>query len=121
MAILVGLSTFASQLVAELHNKFKSKKANTLAKLSEQNGGAAAAQPTMKVMKIVLPIIMVIFALTSAASFSIYLLASSLVSLALGEVTSLIVDTMTKKQRLAVEQSLEKEANRLIKKGKIKG
>ena len=121
LAILVGLSTFATQLVSELHNKFKSKKANTLAKLSEQNGGAAMAQPTMKVMKIVLPIIMVIFALTSAASFSIYLLASSIVSLALGEITSLIVDKMTKKQRLAVEESLEKEANRLIKKGKIKG
>lgn len=121
LAILIGLSTFASQFVADLHNKFKSKKANTLTKISEQNGGAAVGGSTMKIMKIVLPIIMVIFALTSASSFSIYMLASSVISLGFGEITSLVVDALTKKQRLEVEEALEKEANRLIKKGKIKG
>ena len=120
LAILVGLSTFASQIVGDLHNKLKNKKANTIAKLSEQNGGAAVSQPTMKVMKIVLPIVMVIFALTTAASFSIYMLASSVISLLLGELTTLAVDALTKKQRLEVEESLEKEANRLIRKGKIR-
>ena len=120
LAILVGLSTFASQIVGDLHNKLKNKKANTIAKLSEQNGGAAVSQPTMKVMKIVLPIVMVIFALTTAASFSIYMLASSVISLFLGELTTLAVDALTKKQRLEVEESLEKEANRLIRKGKIR-
>jgi len=62
---------------------------------------------------------MVMFVLTSSASFGIYLLASNLASIAFGEVVSLIVNALTKKQRLAVEESLEKEVQRLAKKGKI--
>ena len=40
--------------------------------------------------------------------------------MALGELTTLIIDALTKKKRLEVEESLEKEANRLIKKGQFK-
>ena len=71
-------------------------------------------------MKIIMPIIMVVFVLTASASFGLYILASNVASIAFGEITTLIVDKMTKKKRLEVEESLEKEANRLIRKGKIK-
>ena len=74
----------------------------------------------MKMMKIVMPAVMVIFVLTSTASFGLYILASNVATIALGELTTLIVDKMTKKKRLEVEEFLEKEANRLIRKGQIK-
>ncbi len=115
LAILAGLLTFLSQWISDLHNKLKNKKANMLAK------DANAAGTSMKFMKIIMPIIMVIFVITTGASFGIYLLASNLAALAFGEIISLIVDALTKKKRLEVEAELEKEANRLIKKGKLQG
>lgn len=116
LPILAGLITFLSQFISELHTKLKNKNANTLAK---EAGNQTAS--TMKIMKIVMPLIMVIFTLTASASFGLYILASNVASILLGELTSLIVNAMTKKQRLEVEESLEKEANRLIRKGKLKG
>ena len=62
---------------------------------------------------------MIMFVLTSSASFGIYILASNIATIALGELISLIVNALTKKQRLEVEAELEKEASRLIKKGKL--
>lgn len=115
LPILAGVITFLSQFVAELHTRLKSKKANKIAK--EANSSTAS---TMKMMKIIMPIIMVIFTLSASASFGLYILASNVATMALGEVTTLIVDALTKKKRLEVEEELEKEANRLIKKGKFK-
>ena len=115
LPVLAGAITFLSQYVAEIHTRLKNKKANKIAK--EANASAAS---TMKVMKIVMPIIMVVFTLSASASFGLYILASNVATMALGEITTLIVDAMTKKKRLEVEEELEKEANRLIKKGKFK-
>jgi len=115
LPILAGVITFLSQFVAELHTRLKNKKANKIAK--EASSSTAS---TMKIMKIVMPIIMVIFTLSASASFGLYILASNIATMALGEITTLIVDALTKKRRLEVEAELEKEANRLIKKGKFK-
>ena len=115
LPILAGAITFLSQYVSELHTRLKNKKANKLAK--EANSSTAS---TMKVMKIVMPIIMVIFTLTASASFGLYILASNVATMAFGELTTLLIDGLTRKKRLEVEDSLEKEANRLIKKGQFK-
>ena len=45
----------------------------------------------MKMMKIIMPAVMVIFVLTSTASFGLYILASNVATIALGEITTLIV------------------------------
>lgn len=116
LPVLAGLITFLSQYIAELHNKLKNKKANAIAKSASTEMGS-----TMKIMKIVMPIIMVVFTLTTSASFGMYILASNIATIALGELTSVIVDSLTKNKRKEVEEALEKEANRLIKKGKLKG
>lgn len=113
LPIMVGLLTFLTQWVTDLHNKLKNKKAQTLAKVSDQAAG------TMKMMKIIMPLIMVMFAFTSSTSFGIYLLASSIAALAFGEVITLIINKLTKKQQAEVEEVLEKEANRMIKKGML--
>lgn len=115
LPILAGAVTFLAQYIAELHTRLKSKKANQIAK--EAN---STTNSTMKMMKIIMPIIMVVFTLSASASFGLYILASNIATMLLGELTTLIIDLMTKKKRLEVEASLEKEANRLIKKGKIK-
>ena len=115
LPVLAGVVTFLSQYITELHTRLKSKKANKIAK--EANSSTAS---TMRVMKIVMPIIMVVFTLSASASFGLYILASNVATMALGEITTLIVDALTKKKRLEVEEELEKEANRLIKKGKFK-
>lgn len=116
LPILAGLITYLSQLITDLHNKLKNKKANQVAKVANDQMGS-----TMKIMKFVMPVVMVIFTLTASASFGLYILSSNITSIVLGELTTLIIDAMTKKKRLEVEAELEKEANRLIKKGKIKG
>ncbi len=117
LAILAALLTFLSQWVSELHNKLKSKKARLLTDSTKT--ADAGAGMSMKIMKFVMPIIMLLFVFSSSATFGLYILASNLTSLLFGEIITLIVDAITKKKRLEVEEELEKEANRLIKKGKL--
>ena len=116
LPILAGLITFLSQYITELHTKLKNKKANAVASSAATDMGS-----TMKVMKIVMPAIMVIFTLTASASFGLYILASNVATMALGELIALFVNQLTRKTQREVEASLEKEANKLIKKGKLKG
>ena len=116
LAIIIGLTTYATQLIADLHNKLKNKNANLVSKQANQQSAMS-----LKMMKIILPIIMIMFALTSSASFGIYLLASNVAAIAFGEITTLIVNSMTRKQQQEVEAVLEKEALRLMKKGKLQG
>ncbi len=116
IAILAALVTLASQFLTSLHNKLKNKQANSLAKSSEKANGMS-----MKMMMIILPIVMLIFALTTGAGFGIYIVSSSLASIILGEITTPIINALTKKKRMEVEEYLEKEANRLAKKGQMKG
>lgn len=113
LAILAGVITYLSQYISDLHNKLKNKKANTLANATNQSAGS------MKIMKIIMPIIMIMFVLTSSAAFGIYLIASSIAGVLIGEIINLLVNKLTKKKRIEVEEYLEKEATRLIKKGKL--
>lgn len=115
LAILAGVITYLSQFVSDRHNKLKNKKAKLISDQANPTGTA------MKVMKFMLPVLMVTFVLTSSASFGIYMLASNVSSIALGELVSLIVNAMTKKKQLEVEETLAKEADRLIRKGKLQG
>ncbi len=105
-----------SQLISQLQNRLKNKKANNLAKATEKSMGMS-----MKIMMIVMPIIMLVFALTTGAGFGIYIVTSNIASIILGQISTLIIDRLTKKKRLEVEAYLEKEANRLIRKGQMKG
>lgn len=114
LAILGAAITFLSQFISELGNKLKSKKANMVAESANQNKSMGL------IMKIILPVMMAIFVLTSSASFGIYILASSVVSTLLSLVINLIVDKLTAKKQREVSEYLEKEAlkaeRRLLKK-----
>lgn len=113
ITILVGVFSFLSQWIADLHTKLRNKKAQQLAKAADQS------EKTMKIMKLITPLIMVGFAFSSSACFGLYLIASSIASICLGEIVALIVNKLTKQEQAEVEEVLEKEANRLIKKGKL--
>ncbi len=113
IAIAVGVLSFFSQWITDLHTKLHNKKAQKLVKATDQT------ERTMKIMKFILPLIMVGFAFTSSACFGLYLIANSIAGIVLGEITVLIINKLTKKQQAEVEEVLEKEANRLIKKGKL--
>lgn len=115
LAILAGIVTFLSQFIMELSNNLRNKKANKLAKSAEASTGGMS----MKIMKIIMPIIMIVFVLTTSSAFGIYILASNLASIIFGTIISLIIDRITRNKRLEVEEFLEKEANRMIKKGYI--
>lgn len=115
LAILAAAVTFLSQFITELHTKLKNKKANIVAKSATDSSMGFS----MKLMKIIMPIIMLVFVLTTSASFGIYILASNVASIAFGEIVALIVNALTKKKQAEVEEFLEKEANRMIKKGKL--
>ena len=115
LAIIVALLSFSTQYLTEYHSKkIKNKKAKAVAKQSD-----ASMQQSMKMMKFILPIVMVAFVIRSSASFGIYILASNIISIATGEVSTFIIDKITHKKQLEVEEYLEKEANRQIKKGKL--
>ncbi|MBQ4542457.1 MAG: hypothetical protein IJA23_06425, partial [Clostridia bacterium] len=113
VTIMVGVLSFVSQMVSDLHTKLRNKKAQKLAKAADPS------EKTMKIMKIITPLIMVGFAFSSSTCFGLYLVASAIANLAFGEIIALIVNKLTKKQQAEVEEVLEKEANRLIKKGKL--
>ena len=72
----------------------------------------------MKFMKIFLPVMMVIFVLTSSASFGLYIVASSLISMLISTLTSLIVNACYKKKEEEIVATLEREAIKSMKKSK---
>lgn len=112
LAILSAGLTFLSQWITELMQKSKNKKVNDMMAQSNQQTG------TMKFMKIFLPLMMVIFVLTSSASFGLYIVSSSLISMAISALTSLIVNACYKKKEDEVIAVLEREAIKSMKKNK---
>lgn len=112
LAVLAAGLTFLSQWLTEFMQKSKNKKVNELVAQSNQQGGA------MKFMKIFLPLMMVVFVLTSSASFGLYIVSSSLISMLISALTSLIVNACYKKKEEEVIASLEREAVKSMKKHK---
>ena len=115
LAVLSALITFLSQYISELNNNLKNKKAKQLAKDSMSE----SMQTTSKFMKLFMPLLMVVFVLQSSASFGIYIIASNVVAIGVGQLEAFIINKITHKKQLEVEAVLEKEADRLIRKGKL--
>lgn len=114
IAILAGLLSFASQIIADLSNKSKkAKQINVAPSQTEQQMNS-----TMKVMKLIMPAISIIFALTNPAGFGLYLLTSSIMSLITNYLLGLIVVKMTKKEEEKYLAYLEKEALHELKRQK---
>lgn len=105
LAILAGVLSWLSQFISEKLTKSKGDKAlqNTAEQTPEMQG-------MMKGMKLVLPIMMIVFALTNSASFGIYLIASSLIGIITNVATSFLVNKLTRKEEEKYLVWAEKEA-----------
>lgn len=110
LAVLAGVTSFLSQYISDLSNKSKNKHVNKMVDNSNPNNG------TMKIMKFMLPAMMVIFVVTSSAAFSIYIVSSSIISIAISALTGLIVNACYKKKEAEVMEYLEKEVSKQVRK-----
>jgi|GEM_PF-2514859 len=114
LAIAAGLVTFLSTWVSELGTKLKRDKKKTvkpnqyIRSNEPQQTSPAQAAGSMKFMKILLPVIMIIFVLSSSAAFGIYIVTQSVISIALGALINLIVNKLTYKKQLEVSMFLDK-------------
>lgn len=116
LAILAALVTFASQYIMEkTTNRLRNKNAQQLANASM----SGSMEMSMKVMKFIMPVMMVIFVLQSSASFGIYILASNIITIVIGQISNIFINKITRAQQEEVEASLEKQAKKLIKQGKL--
>jgi len=109
IAVLVILSTLLSQYLSEKMNDTKGEKKQDL---PQQN------QATMKMMKLILPAIILIFVLTNTASFGIYILIGNLFGIITNLLFGIIVKKLTQKEENKYLDYLEKEAikNKNVKK-----
>ena len=111
VAVLAGLLTFLTQYLSEMQNKTKEEK-----KLKQKSPQDIQMEKTMRFMRLLLPAMMIIFALTNSASFGIYLIASSLIGIITNFATSFLVNKMTRKEEEKYKAWLEKEAIHQAKK-----
>ena len=115
LAILAVGLTFLSQFVSELGNKVERKKkkerVNKFYKPLEDKDKKTevSSAGTLKLMKYILPVIMVIFVITSSAAFGIYIVVSSAVSILINLLINYLVKIATKKQEAEVMAALEKQ------------
>lgn len=119
LAILAGVVTFLSTYITELGNKLKRdknekpevKKTNQFIKTQDAEKSQTTAQQmggTMKFMKILMPVMMIIFVLSSSSAFGLYVVTQSLISIILGTIINLIVNKITYKKQLEVIEYLDK-------------
>ena len=110
LAIISVLLSVASQAVNEMANKNKNKKSQAIVDQANPQG------KSMWFMKLLIPVMMAIFVLTTNAAFGIYVVTNSIMSTIIGLLTNLIVNAVFKKRQEEVNETLAKEANRLERK-----
>ena len=117
LAVLAIGLTFLSQFVSEIGNKVGKKKKenkqlNKYYKPLDEKGKSSLSNSTggaMKIMKYVLPLIMAVFVIMSSASFGIYIVVSSAISILINLLINYLVKLATKKQEAEVLDVLEKQ------------
>ncbi len=100
LAIIVTLTTFLSQFLSEKMNNSKTK----------QQNNEDPTQKTMQIMKIVMPLIMLIFVLTNTASFGIYILVGNIFSILINILFNFFVKKLTQNEEEKYLAYIEKEA-----------
>ena len=109
IAVLVVLTSLLSQFLSEKMNG-TSKNKEAQANVQDPN------QATMKMMKFILPAIILIFVLTNTASFGIYILVGNIISIVLNLLFGIFVKKLTQKEEEKYLQHIEREAIRSVKK-----
>lgn len=110
LAVISVLLSVASQLLSDLSTKNKNKKAQAIVDQANPRG------KSMWFMKLLIPVMMAIFVLTTNAAFGIYVITNSLMSTLIGFATNGIVALVFKKKQAEVNEFLEKEASKIERK-----
>lgn len=110
LAVISVLLAVASQVVNDMSNKNKNKAAQAIVNQANPQG------KTMWFMKLLIPVMMAVFVLTTNAAFGIYVVTNSIMSTLIGLLTNLIVGAIFKKKQEEVNEALDKEAGRLERK-----
>ena len=110
LAVFSVLLSVASQLLNDLSTKNKNKKAQAIV------NQANPQSKSMWFMKLLIPVMMAIFVLTTNAAFGIYVVTNSIMSTLIGFATNGIVALVFRKKQAEVNEFLEKEANRIERK-----
>ena len=100
LAVLVIVTTLLSQWLSEKMNDTQ----------HEKNIDQNQVQPSMKIMKLILPAVMLIFVLTNTASFGIYILVGNVLGILLNILFGFIIKKLTQNEENKYLNYLERES-----------
>lgn len=103
LAALVAVTSLLQQYLTEKSNGTTDKDKN-------QDPMTAQSQNTMKIMKLVLPIILIIFVTSNTASFGIYVLVGNIWGILTNLLFGVLVKKLTKKEEQKYLDYLQKES-----------
>lgn len=103
LVLLAGVVTYFSMVISQMISSKKSPKMNVNGPLQQENGRKEAnpanqMNGTTKIMKIVMPIIMIIFTISYSATFAMYIVTNSLMSLIISFISLKILEKLDKKK-----------------------
>ena len=119
LAILAGVVTYFSMVITQMTTSGKNKqpKQNVNGPLQQGNGRVENNQAQQmngatKIMKFVMPIIMIIFTLTYSATFALYIVVNSLMSLIISLISLKILEKMDKNREIKEKNKKKVEYSR---------
>lgn len=103
LVLLAGVVTYFSMVISQMISSKKSPKMNVNGPLQQGNGRketnpANQMNGATKIMKIVMPIIMIIFTISYSATFAMYIVTNSLMSLIISFISLKILEKLDKKK-----------------------
>ena len=97
LVVLAGVVTFLSFMVTDMTNSKKNKdKKQQLANQDPQQKQANQVAGAGKILKFIMPVIMIIFTISYSAAFAIYIVMNSLMSLIISFISLKIIEKMEK-------------------------
>lgn len=103
LVLLAGVVTYFSMVISQMISSKKSPKMNVNRPLQQGNGRreanpASQMNGATKIMKIIMPIIMIIFTISYSATFAMYIVTNSLMSLIISFISLKILEKLDKKK-----------------------
>ncbi len=91
LVVLAGVITFLSLLISQKQSTKKKSQANANSPMSQMGGG-------LKIMRYILPILMIVFTIGYSAAFALYIITNSLMSLIISFVSLKILENIDNKK-----------------------
>lgn len=117
LVLLAGVVTYFSMIISQMISSKKSPKMNVNGPLQQGNGRKETNQAQQmngatKIMKIVMPIIMIVFTLSYSATFAMYIVTNSLMSLIISFISLKLLEKLDKNKAEKNNQKKKVEYSR---------